>query len=134
VFRLFITRLIILTGALAMVIAASNYFIPFLQSFSVFTWFALAFFFFVTLITGAIGFRGLQKSPYGFVASVNGMVALKLFLSVIFVIVYVLIAKPNSALFITSFFVLYAVFTVFEIRYLIIAQKNRQKQTQHGDH
>lgn len=42
---------------------------------------SLGFFFLITLLTGYMGFRGLEKSAHGFVASVNGMVVLKLFLS-----------------------------------------------------
>jgi len=123
-----------MTAALAVVIALVNYFVPSLQSFQKFTWLSLTFFFVVTIVSGSIGFRGLEKSAHGFVASVNGMVMLKLFLSVIFIIVYVLIAKPHTPLFITSFFFLYVIYAVFEIRELIIAQKIRRKQLQDGNH
>jgi len=126
--------LIILSIGLAVIIAVVNYFIPLFQPFQNFTWLSLAFFFIVTLLTGYVGLRGLEKSAHGFVASVNGMVVLKLFMSVIFIITYVVIAKPNSAVFITSFFILYVVFSVFEIRELIMAQKIRRKELQNEQH
>jgi hypothetical protein len=132
VVRSFAAKLLILTTALAVIISIVNYLIPFFQSFQSFTWYALLFFFIVTLITGYIGLRAMEKSAHGFIAGVNGMVMVKLFMSVIFVIVYVLLAKPNKALFITSFFILYVIYSVFEIRELILAQKIQQKQNKDG--
>ena len=129
-FQSFAMKLIMMTAVLAVIIAAIHYLVPAVQSFQFFTWSSLLFFFGITLMTGFIGFRGLEKTAHGFVASVNGMVVLKLFMSVIFIIVYVLIAKPHSPLFISSFFFLYVVYAVFEIRELIIAQKIRRKQLQ----
>ena len=133
-FRTFATKLIVLSTVLAVVIAVVNYSVPLFAAFAGFTWMALAFFFLMTLLTGYMGFRGLEKTAHGFVASVNGMVVLKLFMSVIFVIAFVLIAKPDSAVFISSFFIFYVVFSVFEIRELIKAQKIRRKEWQNEQH
>ena len=122
---------------LALFIAILNYTVPFFHAFQDFTWLSLVFFIVLTIITGKIGFRSLQKSPYGFVASVNGIVILKLFLGVGFIIAYVLIAKPEGPSFIISFFVLYVFYTVFEIRTLIIAQRKKpgkQKEMEDGQH
>ena len=133
-FRSFAAKLTILTAALAVIILVMNYLLPFLQSFQDFTWFSLLFFFLVTLVTGYIGFRSFEKTAHGFVSSVNGMMMLKLFLCIIFIIVYVVIAKPHSPVFISSFFFLYLIYTVFEIRELIAAQKILQKQKKDGNH
>jgi hypothetical protein len=133
VFRSFAAKLTILTAALALIIAVMNYLSPFLQSFQNFTWFSLLFFFLVTLITGYIGFRSFEKTAHGFVSSVNGMMMIKLFLCIIFIIAYVVIAKPKTVVFISSFFFLYLIYTVFEIRELILAQKMLQKQKQDGN-
>lgn len=121
--RSFLTRLIVITIILAAIVAVVNYLVPFFGSFGLFTWSALGYFFLLTILTGFIGFRSLEKSPHGFVASVNGIVMIKLFLCVSLVITYVLLAKPESPVFIVSFFILYIIYTVFEIRELIIAQK-----------
>src|SRR6266513_2259232 len=125
IFRSFIISLIILTIIMMVISAILNYFIPFFHSIQNFTWFSLAFFFVLTVITGYIGFRSLEKSAYGFVASVNGIVLLKLMLSVGFLIAYLVIIKPGSPNFIISFFVFYIIYTVFEIRQLIMAQKRK---------
>lgn len=126
-FRSFIILLIILTTIMMVIIALVNYFIPFFHAFQNFTWFSLAFFFILTVITGYIGFGSLEKGAYGFVASVNGIVLLKLMLSVGFLITYLVIARPDSPYFIISFFVFYIIYTVFEIRQLIIAQKRKKE-------
>src|SRR6185503_13217262 len=127
-FRSFIITLIILTSGMAVVIAIVNFLVPSFQSIQIFTWWALLFFSALTVITGYIGFNSLEKSAHGFVASVNGIVLLKLVLSVAFLVVYLLIAKPGKPDFIISFFILYVVYTVFEIRQLVIAQRRKIQQ------
>src|SRR5436190_3106870 len=112
-FRGFTFSSIILTAVVAVVIAVVNLLVPFFRSFQIFTWSSLAFFFALTLVTGYIGFRSLDKSSHGFVAGVNGIVFLKLMLGVGFVIAFVLIAKPGTPNFIISFFILYIIYTVF---------------------
>jgi hypothetical protein len=131
VFRSFALKLCLFTVGVAAVVALANLLVPFFTSFSVFTWMSLGFFFIITLLTGYMGFRGLEKSAHGFVASVNGMVVLKLFLSAAFIVVYVVFTHPDGPAFVVSFFVLYVIFTVFEIRELVLAQKIKQQQ-QHG--
>ena len=128
----FLIRLILLTVIMALIIAVCNFSIPMLQSFQLFTWISLAFFFLLTLITGYMALKGMEKSPHGFVASVSGIVMVKLFLSAGLVIAYVLLAKPDNASFIISFFVLYVVYTVFEIRQMILAQKSQQRAKPDG--
>ena len=136
ILRSFIIMLIVVTAGMAMVIAIVNALIPFFLSIQVFTWLSLTFFFVLTIITGYIGVRSLEKSAHGFVASVNGIVLLKLLLSVGFIITYVLVAKPHTPNFIISFFILYVFYTVFEIRQLIILQKKkirREKLSQNAN-
>ena len=122
-FRKSLTRLFILTLIIAIILIPLNYFIPLLASFQQFTWLSLIFFFIITLITVYIGLRGLEKSGHGFVASVNGIVMIKLFFCAGLVIVYMLIARPGNATFILPFFLFYVLFTVFEIREVLKAQK-----------
>lgn len=121
-------RITALALLLAPVAAALNYFSPFFSSFAAFTWIALVFFYAVTLLSGYLGIRSLTKTAYGFVAGVNGMVMLKLFLSIAFLIGYLVLAKPDGPRFAVSFFVLYATFTAFEIRELILIQKLQEKK------
>jgi len=127
-FRSFFIKLILFTIVLAVVIAVLNFLSPFFQSFQSFTWMSLVFFFLLTLLAGFMALRSLEKSPHGFIASVNGIVVLKLFLSIALIILYLVIAKPGSPKFITSFFALYILFTAFEIREFIIVQKKKLKE------
>jgi len=134
VFRKFLIKLFIFSILVAISFAIADFAVPMFASYQSFTWLALIFFFLLNGVTGFIGFRALKKSPHGFVASVNGIVALKILLCVVFVVIYMVVAQPNSGLFIISFFILYVIYTVFEIRELIAAQKNQLKQKQDGDH
>lgn len=126
--RPFLLKLTLLSTGTAVMIALANMLFPFFTQFQQFTWLSLVFFFLVTLLTGYIGFRGLTKSAHGFVASVNGMVVIKLFLSAAFVIGYVVISRPEGPAFVVSFFILYVIYTVFELREMILAQKGKQQQ------
>ena len=128
IFRSFIISLIILTAILVVISALVNYFIPFFYSIQNFTWLSLTFFFVLTFISGYMGFRSLEKTAYGFVAGVNGIVLLKLILSVGFLIAYLVITKPGSPYFIIPFFVFYIIYTVFLIRQVIMAQKRKRNQ------
>jgi len=116
-------RLTICTIAMAIVLAFVNVAFPFFQSFQLFSWLALFYFFLLTAITGYMGFRSLEKSPHGFVAGVNGIVLVKLMLSVGFLITYLVITKPGAPNFIFSFFAFYIVYTVFEVWLLVKAQR-----------
>lgn len=124
----FISKLLTLTVVCAVVIAVLNYFIPFFNGFRNFSWAALIYFFLLTALAGYIGILSLNKSAHGFVASVNGIVMIKLLFSAGFVIAYALIAKPNRPDFVISFFLLYVVYTFFLVREFIIAQKKYLQQ------
>ncbi len=120
-------KLVIFTAIIAVLTAIANFFIPALLPFQAFSWISMAFFFLVTAVTIYIGLNGLGKSSYGFVASVNGIVLLKLMLSVVLIIVYMLLARPKDPMFILPFFAFYICFTVFEVRALLIAQHQHKK-------
>jgi len=123
ILRSFYFRLVVLTLVLAALAFLVYRSVSSLQ-YENFAWFSLLFFVAVTLLTFPIALNGLKKNTgHGFVASVNGMVMLKIFLSIAFIIVYILLAKPKSPAFIFPFFVFYIVFTVFEVRELLRAQK-----------
>lgn len=124
-FRLVFFKLVVFSVAVALLAAFGLIWIPSMLPFQVFTWIALVFFFLVTTVSLYIGLKGLEKSSYGFVASVNGIVLLKLMLSVMLIIVYMLITKPEDPVFIVPFFLFYIFFTVFEVRELLIAQNKK---------
>ncbi|MBA2421702.1 MAG: hypothetical protein H0V61_00560 [Chitinophagales bacterium] len=123
------SKLIIYTLGMALLVSIINFVSPFFNYFSQFTWIALAFFAVLTALSLYIGLRGLQKQAYGFVASVNGVVLIKLFLSILLVLIYVMVARPNSPSFIIPFFFFYIVYTIFEVRELILVQRLMTKAT-----
>lgn len=127
IYKTVFSRLIIYSAAIAVLVVIAGLLFPAIASFQDFTWLSLIFFSLLTALTLYIGLRGLEKSSYGFVASVNGIVLLKLMLSVILVLLYVIFVKPKEPLFILPFFLFYILFTVFELRELLLAQKAKSK-------
>jgi hypothetical protein len=134
--RSFIIKLTVFTIGLSVLILLLNSFSAFFYSIRSFTWMSLAFFFPLTILTGYIGFRSLDKTPHGFIASVNGIVMIKLLMCIGFVLGYLLIAKPGVSYFIISFFAMYILYSIFEIREFIIAQRRKiqqEKISKHGN-
>ena len=113
---------------MAFIVALVSYLVPAMASFQIFTWISLAFFSLITALTLYIGLKGLEKNSYGFVASVNGIVLVKLMLSVVLVLVYVLIERPKDPKFIIPFFIFYILFTIFEVREILMAQKVKSRE------
>jgi hypothetical protein len=132
--RSFIIKLIVITLGLSVLIILLNYLSPFFYSIRNFTWLSLAFFFLLTIATGYIGLRALDKTPHGFIASVNGIVMIKLLLCIGFVLSYLLIVKPGVSYFIVSFFAMYVIYSGFEIRELIIGQRKKTQQEKIAKH
>jgi len=127
----FMMKLILLTAIMTVGLAGVNYWIPFFRSFQTFSWLSLLFFFLLTALTGWLALKGVsKKTGLGFVTNVNAVVMIKIFLSVIFVILYVVLVHPENIGFITSFFFLYIVFTVFEVRQIVLAQKLNTKASE----
>lgn len=128
IYKTVFSRLIIYCAAIAVLVVIAGFLWPSITSFQDFTWLSFTFFALLTALTLYIGLRGLEKSSYGFVASVNGIVLLKLMLSVVMVLVYVIFAKPKEPQFILPFFIFYILFTVFEVRELLLAQHVKSKR------
>ena len=62
-----------------------------------------------------------------------GAMFVKFFTSIIFILCYYLLIRPESMVFVVPFFVFYAIYTVYETRLLLeinrrISQKNKVKQ------
>lgn len=123
-------KLLIFSVAIAALVAIAGLLLPAVIPFQSFTWISLLFFFLLTALSLYIGIRGLDKTGYGFVASINGIVLLKLMLSVVLVLIYVLAARPKDPKFIIPFFLFYILFTVFEVREWMIVQKMKAKNKQ----
>jgi hypothetical protein len=104
-FRKSLTRLFIFTLLIAIIIIAVNYFIPLFSSFQQFTWLSLVYFFHHHQPSPVyIGLGDWKKSGHGFIASVNGIVMIKLSYAPRLSLSTWLVAKPGSATFIIPFF------------------------------
>lgn len=125
----FTLRLLALAAVAAILLAGAGWLLGYNHPAIVFGWWALLFFLFITLFTGWLGLNALRQSARGFVAAVSSMVMIKLLASAAFVAGYALWMHPESPVFIIPFFVLYVLFTVFEIRQLIGAQKHAGNST-----
>jgi len=114
----FLTSLSSLTAGLALVglllqVAISNLIFPH-------TWFLLVYFFAITLLSHLIMLKGTKsKEPIDSYNATMGSTALRLFLGLAIVITYIYVFKKHTFNFAITFFVLYALFTAFEISSLL---------------
>ncbi len=121
----FYLRLLILTLTLAAIIAAV--FLTVLQQFylSIFP-FALGF---VALITGLVYWlvsRSMDKKFVRFSNAFLSATTLKLFAFLIFIGIYLFLRRENAFIFTTFFFCIYIVFSVFEIKQLLLRNKKKK--------
>jgi len=90
--------------------------------------FLLLFFVVVTIGIHSFLTKAGKKRIRQFSTFYMGSVTAKLFIYLIFIIVYVLTNKENAIPFIIMFFILYLLFTFFET-YSLLNSLNKQKQT-----
>ncbi len=85
-----------------------------------FSW--LCYIFFSLLTLPVMGISGLSKgmsSPQKSVGLILGAMAMRFIFSLLFLLAYILFARPKSAAFIAPFFILYTLYTIVETRVLI---------------
>ena len=112
-FRLIIFVLII--GLLAFVLYSTVFKSFYLPIFP----YLLLFFTSVSLIMHYVLLKAGNSRIAKFSTYFMGTTSLKLFLYLIFIIVYLIIDKSNALVFILTFFILYLLFTVFETSSLL---------------
>jgi hypothetical protein len=84
------------------------------------TWAMLAYFFGVTLLSHQIMSKGTaSKDPIDSYNATMGASAIRLFLGLAIVITYIYLFKENKFNFAITFFILYFLFTAFEIKTLL---------------
>lgn len=94
--------------------------LPALQAYLGFSWWSLAFFVMVSLITYFVGYRAIHhKSKFAFINASLGLTFFKMLLCVVFVGVYIQINNPPSRLFILPFLGIYVVYTIFETYFMM---------------
>ena len=84
------------------------------------TWAMIAYFFGVTLLSHQIMSKGTaSKDPIDSYNATMGASAIRLFLGLAIVITYIYLFKENKFNFAITFFILYFLFTAFEIKTLL---------------
>lgn len=124
-------KLFIVTVILALLALLANQ-TELFASFQLFTWLSLTFFFLVSCGVYLMASKGVSaNSSYRFVSMVMGSFTGKLMLCIVFLLLYVAIAKPQGKpFFIIPFFIFYIVYTVMEMIELLKlnSKKNTEKQ------
>lgn len=111
---------------LALVLLAIGYgLFVFLLPESYFTFFPLVplFLFAVTIITHIYLVRASENNPRKFTARYLGAMGLKIFIYVIFLAIFLIVASEHAIPFLISFLVCYAAFTVVEVIAILKYQK-----------
>ena len=68
------------------------------------------------------------KSPSQSLSIVLGAMVIKFSMSLLLIVVYVVFTRPENAIFIVPFFLLYPIYTAFEVHFLIQISKKETKQ------
>lgn len=127
-------KLFIVTVILALLALLANQTELFV-SFQLFTWLSLTFFFLVSCGVYLMASKGVSaNSSYRFVSMVMGSFTGKLMLCTVFLLLYVVIAKPQGKpFFIIPFFILYIVYTVMEMIELLKLNAKKAQGKQNTD-
>ncbi|MFN2422486.1 MAG: hypothetical protein ABR572_01805 [Cryomorphaceae bacterium] len=124
--RSFLIKLLILTAANVLgAYVSANYFLDAQVPFSY--WLSLAFIAVLTYIVHKQLIAANEKRAQLFVAYFMGALTVKLFLSVILLIVIGLVAREELAFAAVGYMIAYVLFTVAEIRDLLPRMKNPMK-------
>lgn len=97
-----------------------------------FTWLSYLFLSLISLFVVSLGGMARKASPNKSVSIIMGAMGLKFLFSLFVIVLYVWVSKPQSAAFVLPFFVLYAIFAVFETKALIKNTDTRQETDDWG--
>lgn len=93
---------------------------PVLYAYQNLSWVSLAFFIVLTILMFIFGYRAAQSSNKNhFTNTVMGFTMGKIFLSIIIILAYNQLVKPETKLFILPFFGIYLIFTIFETYFMM---------------
>ncbi len=94
------------------------------QPHALFSWGGWLFFILLSITMFYLGKQALKKeNKYTFTNAILGFTMFKLFISVIAIVIYFLLAKPESKLFIIPFFTIYFAYTAFETYFMMKISK-----------
>jgi L-asparagine transporter-like permease len=117
-FKKYLIRLLIFVAIITL-IASGLYFTVLSKFYLPVFPYVLLFFAIISALTHYILIKSGKSRIAKFSTSFMGITSLKLFLYLIFIIVYLLIDKTNALVFVLTFFIIYLLFTIFETSLLI---------------
>jgi len=118
-FRDFVKKILKLTFFLIILLSVlSHSYFGFFQPYKLFTWLSMIFFMGITLVSGYYNSRSIKK-PF-FFNIFFGTLAVKFFLSIAFLFVFLVYIDPdNKKMFVIPFFVIFFIYKVFETYMLL---------------
>ena len=118
-YRYFVKKIFKLTFILILLLSfLSLDFFDFFQPYRLFTWVSLLFFMLITLVSGYYNSRSIKK-PF-FFNIFFGTLAVKFFMSIAFLIVFLVYIDPdNKKMFVIPFFLIFFIYKVFETYMLL---------------
>ncbi len=117
-FKKYLIRLLIFVAIITL-IASGLYFTVLSKFYLPVFPYVLLFFTVISVLTHYILIKSGKSRIAKFSTSFMGITSLKLFLYLIFIIVYLLIDKTNALVFVLTFFIIYLLFTIFETSSLL---------------
>lgn len=125
--KLFLIKFIFFSAAVGLLILALDFLLPegYIHPF---TWYSFLFTAVLTIFVFLITNSGLEKNHTRFMTGITGGIGLKLFASIIFIAIILANKPPQSSVFVINFFVIYFLFTAFEINYLIANLRDLKKK------
>ncbi len=119
----FVSKLLILSIALAVCTAAFLYFSDAKEP--LWFWGALLFYFVAGLLIGKRTQKAVtSESNSRFFTGVMGGTGLRMLLTVLYIVAYLVLSEFKATEFIVYYLILYLVFTIFEIRELVSLLRN----------
>jgi len=127
---LFFKYLISLSLGFVPIIIAQS-FIPVFQDHQVFSWVSLLFFILFTFGVFYLAEKAAQSPSLNIFSSVIlGVIFIKMIFIIFIVLVYKELANPNSPWFLIPFFIIYLVFTIFEVYFMSKLGKTKPKKSE----
>jgi FtsH-binding integral membrane protein len=119
----FVPKLIVITTAIAVCTAAFLYFSQAKEQW--WFWAALLFYFIAGLLIGKRTQKAVtSESNSRFFTGVMGGTGLRMLLTVLYIVAYLVLSEFKATEFIVYYLILYLVFTIFEIRELVSLLRN----------
>ncbi|MCI5080684.1 MAG: hypothetical protein MRY78_03275 [Saprospiraceae bacterium] len=98
--------------------------IPKLAPYEIMSWLSLGLFIFVSIFMYNIGVSASKSdNKYTFTNTIMGFTVGKLFLAIMVILAYNMLAEPATKFFIIPFFAVYFIFTAFETYFLMKLSK-----------